>query len=95
MGHNNIDWCHKETKNKARGIMCKCHKNKFSYERYIIGKGNMVVVGQYSKDNNQNIVLIIVMNVYSLCDTTEKYVMWEEITGIKLAEECKVVVHTR
>ena len=44
-GDNNIQWIHKEAKNRPGGIMTMWHKDSFNYEGHITGKGYVVVIG--------------------------------------------------
>jgi len=84
-GDNNIDWMHKEAEGGAGGILTMWHKNIFVYERHIISKGFLAIIGQHKEKN----VPIIVVNVYSSCHLKEKLGMWDEIVTIRHLEVCK------
>jgi len=62
------------------------HKEAFSYDTHVMGKGFIVVFGQYKKLNCR----CVVVNVYAACSLSEKTSLWGELSDMKKASSDKV-----
>jgi len=47
------------------------------------------VIEEFYSNVNANPIPVAIFNVYSSCEFNEKLSLWEELTNIKLREECK------
>ena len=79
-GNNNIGWLHYEGDNESGSILSMWHKEAFSYDSHVRGKGFIVVFGYYSKTN----IRCVVVNVYVACNLSDKRLLWEELSNICL-----------
>jgi len=82
-GDNNIGWLHFEGDNGSGSILSMWHKEAFSYDSHIMGKGFIVVFGNYSKTN----IRCVVVNVYAACNLSDKRILWEELSNIKASSQ--------
>jgi len=61
------------------------HRNIFVCERHLKGKGYLILIGTH----NEKHVPIVIVNVYSPCDSKSKWNLCEELVNIRKNERCK------
>jgi len=78
-GDSNIGWVHCERVNGAGSMVTMWHKEVFSYDSHVVGKGFIAIVGQHLKAKCQ----CVVVNVYAACNLKDKVALWETLTTLK------------
>ncbi|XP_068466684.1 uncharacterized protein [Phaseolus vulgaris] len=82
-GDNNVGWLHNKGEEGSGSLLSMWHKEGFSYEYHLMGKGFIVVVGQHVKSS----VRCVVANVYSPCALNAKKTLWEDLSNVKMASQ--------
>jgi len=67
------------------GLFTIWPKESFNCERIIIGREFLAMAGKLSKEN----ISVMIMNVYSPCNLSEKCQLWAEIVQIRIMKVCK------
>ncbi len=80
-GDNKVGWIHNKGEEGGGSLLSLWHKEVFSYENHLMGKGFIVVIGQHLKSSSR----CVVANVYSPCALNAKKTLWEELSNAKLA----------
>ena len=85
-GNNRIGWIHHEGDNGNGSLLSMWHKEAFSYDSHVVGKGFIAVVGTHIKAN----LKCVLVNVYATCILRDKKILWEELTSVKEALQVPV-----
>jgi len=80
-GNNNVGWVHYGSDNGSGSLLSMWHKEAFSYDTHVMGKGFIAVFGQYKKSN----CMCVVVNVYAACSLSEKISLWGKLKNMKKA----------
>jgi len=82
-GDNIVGWIHNKGDDGSGSLLSLWHKEVFSYEYHLMGKGFIIVYGQHLKSSSR----CVVVNVYSPCALSGKKTLWEELSNAKLASQ--------
>jgi len=77
---------HNEGVNGAASTLSMWHKEAFTYDSHVVGKGFIVVVGHHVKSN----CLCVIANVYTTCSLSEKIELWEALFSLRRQHQDKV-----
>ena len=85
-GDNKIGWLHYEGDNGSGSLLSMWYKEAFNYMSHLMGKGFIVVFGNYLKFN----ITCAVVNVYANCNLNDKKMLWTELSNIKANSQVTV-----
>ena len=83
MGDSNVGWLHNEGVHDAGSMLTMWHKDAFSYNSHVMGKGFIATFGQHLRSKTK----CVVVNVYAPCILSEKVSVWEELYNIIYAHQ--------
>lgn len=78
-GDNKVGWIHYNGANGVGSLLSMWHKEAFSYDSHLMGRGFIAVFGQHLTTDNK----CVVVNLYATCNLSEKVALWEELSTIK------------
>jgi len=81
-GDSNIGWIFNEEDVGVGSMLTMWHKETFTYINHQIGKGYIVIFGHHLKSKK----IVLVINVYSPCNMSEKKSLGEELSNIKISK---------
>jgi len=79
-GDNKVGWLHYEGDNVSGSLLSMWHKEAFSYENHLMGKGYIAIFGSHLKAN----LRCVVVNIYAACNLRDKKTLWAELLISKL-----------
>ncbi|XP_068492295.1 uncharacterized protein [Phaseolus vulgaris] len=85
-GDNKIGWLHYEGVNGSGSLLSMWYKEAFNYMSHLMGKGFIVVFGNYLKFK----ITCAVVNVYANCNLNDKKMLWTKLSNIKANSQVTV-----